>query len=70
MCGKLSRLTKNAPIIAATNLYPPPDNIYLADAQPGTVIDVQLDSSYFQLLHVTVYIVPLLIAVLVQLLQI
>ena len=36
--GSVITLIKNPPNIAATNLYPPPDNVYLTDAQPGTLV--------------------------------
>ena len=34
----IDNITMNNPTVTVTNRYPPPDNIYLADAQPGTLV--------------------------------
>ena len=34
----VDNITTNNHTVTATNLYPPPDNLYLADVQPGTLV--------------------------------
>ena len=34
----IDNIIMNNPTVTVTNLYPPPDNIYLADAQPGILV--------------------------------
>ena len=36
--GSVITLIKNVPDIAVTNHYPPPDNVYVADARTGTLV--------------------------------